>query len=403
MRLAALPPRCICVCEREGGALSLFTGLKIPASIFDRLLWPALLVLLAVAGYLLVTLPPMVVSHYRDVAADHPIFSTVYLGMVAAGGLLLLFVWGLLVHSVVSQLRQRGRSKRLPPPSKLSPAQQERELKKRLESAGRAAERAAAREAELPASEREHVQHVRHRIEDLQHKIERKRLEIVAFGAISSGKSALLNALLGEDRFATDPRGGTTLGAEEVPMPMEGMEDGRIILRDTPGLGEVIGKDRGTAAAGYAREADIVLFVVSGAIRDFEFQALRELTSHEKRIIVCLNKEDWYTPEDLEILLRQVREHVQKLPMPPAPEDVLAVRARPSLQKRMRIMADGTMQDETVKLPPDIRALEDRLRTIIQHDGRHLLLANLLLRSRAVSAEAKAVAKGQKKPEQSPR
>jgi hypothetical protein len=54
--------------------------LKFPASIsaaLDRLLWPALLALLAVAGYLLVTLPPMVVAQWRTLAVDHPVYSTV--------------------------------------------------------------------------------------------------------------------------------------------------------------------------------------------------------------------------------------------------------------------------------------------------------------------------------------
>ena len=45
----------------------------------------------------------------------------------------------------------------------------------------------------------------------IEEKRSRERLEIVAFGTISSGKSALLNALAGREAFATDILGGTTV------------------------------------------------------------------------------------------------------------------------------------------------------------------------------------------------
>jgi uncharacterized protein len=348
---------------------------KVPASILDRLLWPALLALLALAGYLLVTLPPLAVGRWRDLALEHPTFSRVYLGLVAAGGLLLLFVWALLMWAVTSRLRARRRAKRLPLPSELSPAQQERELRKRLDAAAKAAETGGKQ--------------LREQVEDLEHKIKTRRLEIAAFGAISSGKSSLLNALLGEDRFATDPRGGTTLGAAEVPLKMEGQEQGRLILRDTPGLGEVLGDRRAAAAAEHAKGADLVLFVVSSALRDFEFEALKALRAMEKRVLICLNKEDWYTPEDFDTVLRQLREQLQSLPMPLDPADVIPVRARPSIQRRIRILPDGAEHEDVMEQPPDISVLEKRLREIVQRDGRDLLLANLLLRSRALAQAAK--------------
>jgi uncharacterized protein len=377
---------------------------SIPAMV-DRLLWPALLALLAGLGYLLVTLPPTVAQHWRDTASEHRIFSMVYLGMVAAGGLLLLFVWGIMVWAVLSRMRERGRKKRLPPPSALSASQKEREFKKRLEAAERAAERVEAREQEAgnggdkalaPPRPSEESRDLRKSVDTLKRKIEKRTLEITAFGAVSSGKSSLLNALLGEERFATDPRGGTTLGAEEVPLKMEGEKagEGRIILRDTPGLGEVLGERRASAAVSSAQDADLVLLVASGALRDFEFEALRALVNMEKRVLICLNKEDWYTREDFETVLKQLREQVYGMDPWVTPDDVIAVRAKPSIQRRIREMADGTMREDEIVSPPDIAALEKRLREVVRKDGPDLLLANLLLRSRGVAARARAVAKG---------
>jgi uncharacterized protein len=380
--------------------------LKLSSSIsalIDRLLWPAFLALLAGLGYLLVMLPPVVAQHWRETASGHRIFSMVYLGMVAAGGLLLLFVWGVLAWAVVSRLRERGRKKRLPPPSALSASQKERELKKRLEAAERAAERVESREQAagagaptLASGPSEESRELRRTVETLRRKIEKRTLEITAFGAVSSGKSSLLNALLGEERFATDPRGGTTLGAEEVPLRMEGEKpgEGRIILRDTPGLGEVLGERRARAAVSSAQDADLVLLVVSGALRDFELEALRALVNMEKRVLICLNKEDWYTREDFDTVLKQLREQVYGMDPWVTRDDVIPVRARPAVQRRVVEMADGTVREEEVVSPPDIAALEKRLREVVRKDGPDLLLANLLLRSRGVAARARAVAKG---------
>ena len=96
------------------------------------------------------------------------------------------------------------------------------------------------------------VDALREQLAPLAKKIEEKResqsLEIVAFGAISSGKSSLLNALAGRDVFRTDPRGGTTVQRNEIPWP--GVD--KVLLVDTPGLGEIDGAERGSLSAAAA-------------------------------------------------------------------------------------------------------------------------------------------------------
>ena len=68
----------------------------------------------------------------------------------------------------------------------------------------------------------------------------------------------------------------------------------------------------------------------------------------------------------------------------------MAVRASTTTRVRTRILADGTQSEESVEVPGDIGALATRLRSIVRRDGRDLLLANLLLQSRGLAAEAKA-------------
>ena len=56
-------------------------------------------------------------------------------------------------------------------------------------------------------------------VQDLEEKNREKKLEIVAFGSISSGKSSVLNLLAGRDAFRTDAKGGTTMSRNEIPWP----------------------------------------------------------------------------------------------------------------------------------------------------------------------------------------
>ena len=66
-------------------------------------------------------------------------------------------------------------------------------------------------------------------------KLTEQTIEITAFGTISSGKSSLLNALVGKPVFVTDVRGGTTTLRNETDWPGYG----KVRLIDTPGLGEI--------------------------------------------------------------------------------------------------------------------------------------------------------------------
>ena len=55
-----------------------------------------------------------------------------------------------------------------------------------------------------------------------------------------------------------------------------------VVLVDTPGLAEVKGLDREIPARQAARDADLVLFVVDGPLKQFEFALLREPGRHGK-------------------------------------------------------------------------------------------------------------------------
>ncbi len=337
---------------------------------------PLLLLVLAAAGGALVYLPSVMMQQYQNALQLGPLWGKLYLAVVGLGGSLLAgssawLAWRLWI---ASRLKRKNREERARNPSQMTIGERESEIHRNLE--------AVAELQNDPSVSPELRQELSPLIRWIEEKQEQKRLEIVAFGTISSGKSSLLNALAGRDVFSTDVRGGTTIQRSEIAWP--GMDEVRLV--DTPGIGEAEGADHESMAAEAAKDADLVLTVVDGPLRDSEFQLLRRLAEMEKRVVVCLNKEDWFTPTDRDALLGQIRRQLHSLV---AAEDIIAVRSRITTRPRVRVLPDGKEIEETVEVPPDIQPLADRMLETIRRDGRDLLAANLLLQSRGLVEEAK--------------
>lgn len=337
---------------------------------------PFLLILMAAAGAALLWMPGRVMSQYQSLQSLGPMWANIYLGCAIAGGVLVIGALGVggwrLWQNGLAKSRRRQLAIRNP--SQLSAAEIETEV------AGNLAE------AQRLQSEPNLSPEVRNALERLADRVSQKqqtqRLEIVAFGTISSGKSALLNSLAGRDLFRTDPRGGTTTQRQEIAWPL----DERVVLVDTPGLGEVDGAEHVSSAAQCASSADLVLLVVDGPLRESEFSLLRLLGQMEKRLIVCLNKSDIYSQADQAKLISQLQKQLQGMV---DAEDFVAVRAQVTSRERVLLLADGTEKSELVQAPADIAPLAARMLAILSQDSNQLLLHNLLLQSRGLVENAK--------------
>ena len=335
-----------------------------------------LVVVLAVIGYVLWTMPYKLVEGYAKAAEINPWVGYIYLAVVGIGGLLLAGLLIAILLHIWQNTRQKSadRERRNLSPSGMSATDQTQELADNL-AAGReyaSGDRVSPKlRAEIAAA-----------VEELEAKRESQQLEIVAFGTISSGKSSLLNALAGRPVFRTNVVGGTTSTRSEIPWP----GGDRVVLVDTPGLAEVRGETRAAESADAAKNADLVLFVVDGPLKSYESELLEALAAMEKRIVVCLNKEDWYDADQRDELLQQIAKQVA-----PAVnvKDVVPVRSRPAKRRRVHVLSDGTEQDEEVPVEPDIGPLARQMMSIVKRDGRELLLANLLLQSRGLVDESK--------------
>jgi small GTP-binding protein len=205
----------------------------------------------------------------------------------------------------------------------------------------------------------------------LLEKIEHGHIHIAVFGRVSVGKSALLNALLGEVRFSTSPLHGETTQAAHARW--QEYDAGGVFLIDTPGINEVAGEAREQLAHDVASRSDLVLFVVDGDITDTELQALRQVRGAAQRLLLVLNKVDRYTRIERELLLDTLRQRAAGLVLPP---DILTAAADPTERIVILVDADGHETETSRRPPPDLTALRERIWDILKAEGKTMAALN---------------------------
>lgn len=234
--------------------------------------------------------------------------------------------------------------------------------------------RALLDDAQIPTAIRGSLAADFARLESMLAKLERGELHIAVFGRVSVGKSALANALLGENAFAVGVLHGTT--REATQRSWREVAGSGVHLIDTPGIDELDGEAREKLAFDVAGVSDLVIFVVDGDMTQRERDALRLLASTERPLLLALNKADRYGDDERERLLERLREHAQGCVRA---EDVVAISAQPTPLKRLRVDAGGVEHAELIERMPDLDALRDRLTAVVEHEGKTLAALNASL------------------------
>ena len=212
-------------------------------------------------------------------------------------------------------------------------------------------------------------------------KLVKGRVDIVIFGEISTGKSAMINALIGDAVAAVDVQGGWTREIwgtkwEGTGYRVAGLDESEIVLIDTPGINEVGGAERGDLATEAARKADLILFVTDSDLNETEYAALLNLATLQKPIILVLNKIDLYNPEQQQRLFEVLDERVGEF-IPP--EQIVKASADPREVECIIEGADGSTRNEWRKPEPKVEDLKIRIMEILQKDGLDLLALNAAL------------------------
>ena len=226
----------------------------------------------------------------------------------------------------------------------------------------------------LPDGVREALSHDYQAVESMLDKLEHGHLHIAAFGRVSTGKSSLLNALIGEERFSVSPIHGETRYSDIEAW--DEVDAGGVFLIDTPGLDEAGGEDRESLAKEVAARSDLVIFVIDGDITDTELQALKAAIAEGRPILLALNKSDLYTSSELDALLASVRDKTTGVI---DPNYVIAVAAQPRPQMIVESDEDGNEREFERHRDPDIATLKLRLWEILEAEGKTLAALNASL------------------------
>ncbi len=138
-------------------------------------------------------------------------------------------------------------------------------------------------DARLPEGVRDSLARDYEAVQAMLDKLEHGHLHLSAFGRVSTGKSSLLNALIGEQRFTVSPLHGET--RHSSMQAWSEVESGGVFLIDTPGLDEAGGEDREALAREVAGRSDLVMFVLDGDITDSELDALKAVIARGRPVM----------------------------------------------------------------------------------------------------------------------
>ena len=247
---------------------------------------------------------------------------------------------------------------------------------------------------DLTSQEKQGLENEISELKTMLDKLESMVIQIAVFGMVGRGKSSLLNALVGEEVFETGPLHGVTqttqrvnwqlteetIGTNEralrVTFPANDKSRAQVELIDTPGLDEVDGETRALLAEKIAKQADLILFVVSGDITKLEYVALSQLREAGKPILLVLNKVDQYPKTDRKVIYEKIRnERVQELL---SPDDIVMASASP-LVKTVTRNPDGTKAVRLTRGKAKIGELKLKILEILQREGKALVALNTMV------------------------
>ncbi|HEY9636392.1 MAG TPA: GTP-binding protein [Coleofasciculaceae cyanobacterium] len=219
-------------------------------------------------------------------------------------------------------------------------------------------------------------------------KLDQGVIRIAAFGLVSRGKSAVVNALLGQKVLQTGPLHGVTQWPRSVRWTPSTNSKVQVELIDTPGLDEIEGETRAQMAREVASQADLILFVVAGDITRSEYQALCELRQSQKPLILVFNKIDLYPEKDREAIYRQLQQlgtgspKDRRLQKVLSEDEIVMVAAEPApLEVRVE-WPDGQVTYELETPLPQVDELKQKILKILNREGRSLIALNALFQAR---------------------
>ena len=223
---------------------------------------------------------------------------------------------------------------------------------------------------EVRASLNEDYQQVQSMLDKLEH----GHIHIAIFGRVSVGKSALVNALLGEQRFSTSPLHGETRTVQSGQW--NEFRDGNVFLIDTPGINEVDGEDANNWQKRWPAVPTWYCSWSTVTSPRPSWTPCRPWHEMHRPLLLVLNKIDRYNSEERDSLLQALKAHSANL-VPP--ENLVPTAAKPAAQWIIRVDEDGRETEQQRQAPADVAELKARLWQIIEQEGNTLAALNASL------------------------
>ncbi|MGB3692742.1 MAG: DUF697 domain-containing protein [Spirulinaceae cyanobacterium] len=134
--------------------------------------------------------------------------------------------------------------------------------------------------------------------------------------------------------------------------------------------------------------ADLVLYLTGGDITDSELKVLQKLSGNRYGILLLLNKQDCYLPEEGMAIIQQLRRRIEGVLVK---ENVLGIAAAPGDVKVRQHQEDGAVEEWWEPQQPDIEGLHFPLQQLLKEEKEQLVWATTWRQAMALQEEAKEV------------
>lgn len=197
------------------------------------------------------------------------------------------------------------------------------------------------------------------------------RLHIGLFGKRNSGKSSLMNAMVGQEVSIVSDVAGTTTDAVQKAMEVSPL--GPCVFMDTAGFDDEgeLGKSRVEKTKLSADKTDVALILVTDCNIEQELQWFFYFKEQNIPVIVMIHKKDMLGEEEASKLIRLIKEQTKEIPLlvsaktKEGVKEVIQEIARrlPSEFGTDTITKDLVTKEDVVMLvvPQDIQAPKGRL------------------------------------------
>lgn len=199
------------------------------------------------------------------------------------------------------------------------------------------------------------------KLRDELHQLDQRRMTgdayIAVFGDISTGKSALVRALVPEAVPPSDVIGGTTrtVTLYEGAAPA----GGRWHVADVPGIAEADGQAVEALARDEALRAHAVVYVCAGDLTRTQARDVQWLGQFGKPLVLAINKADQWDASERSAIEGHVRMLAGHVP------DAAVTVSAGGEEHFTRRLADGSTEDVRRRRPPEVAPLVQALQRVL--------------------------------------